>query len=201
MALGELRAARRHLQQQEADLSYLRRLLQGRIDILRAELADRRQAQEAAARQAAAQQAAGGAGERAESGPGGPGEQRAGYGPTRSGTGDVLFGDHVLRRLPQILADAPSPVRSSARHVTLRTPGDGEYLDRLHAVLGDVALSDLHARSEAELGRALERLAAQEHRVSTRRQQLQRMVDGCSREITRRYRDGEARVEDLLAPG
>ncbi|MYS41658.1 ABC transporter permease, partial [Streptomyces sp. SID5998] len=40
-SLPELRALRRRAQRDEADLSYVRRLLQGRIDILRAELARR----------------------------------------------------------------------------------------------------------------------------------------------------------------
>ena len=41
LRLPELRALRRDAQRDEADLSYVRRLLQGRIDILRAELARR----------------------------------------------------------------------------------------------------------------------------------------------------------------
>ena len=41
LRLPELRELRRDSQRDEADLSYLRRLLQGRIDILRAELARR----------------------------------------------------------------------------------------------------------------------------------------------------------------
>ncbi len=41
LSLPELRTLRREAQRDEADLSYLRRLLQGRIDILRAELARR----------------------------------------------------------------------------------------------------------------------------------------------------------------
>lgn len=40
--LEQLRSMRAEAEQEEADLSYLRRLLQGRIDILRAELARRR---------------------------------------------------------------------------------------------------------------------------------------------------------------
>src|SRR3954465_11641617 len=41
LSLPELRTLRRDAQRDEADLSYVRRLLQGRIDILRAELARR----------------------------------------------------------------------------------------------------------------------------------------------------------------
>lgn len=39
--LDEVRARRREAEQEEADLSYVRRMLQGRMDILRAELARR----------------------------------------------------------------------------------------------------------------------------------------------------------------
>jgi hypothetical protein len=39
--LDDLRARRREAEQEEADLSYVRRMLQGRIDILRAELSRR----------------------------------------------------------------------------------------------------------------------------------------------------------------
>lgn len=42
LRLPELRTLRRDAQRDEADLSYVRRLVQGRIDILRAELARRR---------------------------------------------------------------------------------------------------------------------------------------------------------------
>jgi chromosome segregation ATPase len=41
LELDELRARRREAEQEEADLSYVRRMLQGRMDILRAELARR----------------------------------------------------------------------------------------------------------------------------------------------------------------
>lgn len=42
MPITEVRALRSEAEQEEADLSYLRRLLQGRVDIIRAELARRR---------------------------------------------------------------------------------------------------------------------------------------------------------------
>jgi hypothetical protein len=41
VSLAELRERRRDAEQEETDLSYMRRLLQGRLDILRAELARR----------------------------------------------------------------------------------------------------------------------------------------------------------------
>ncbi|MFG1810960.1 hypothetical protein [Streptomyces sp. NPDC049040] len=157
-----LRTLRREAQREEADLSYLRRLLHGRIDILRAELSRR-------------------AG--ADSAPGTPGGPEA----------------PVLDRLPEILADGPSRVRSSARHVTLGTPL-GERVQRLAAdMLAEVELSDLDARTDPELHAAMGRLARHEQQVSGRRQRLQQTVDGCSAEITRRYREGEAHIDDLLS--
>lgn len=150
--LPELRTLLRSAQQEEGDLSYVRRLLQGRIDILRAELA------------------------------------------RRTGSGSPL-----LELLPEILADGPSHHRSSARHVTLGTPQSEEYRSLAEEMLAEVELSDLTARTDAELHHAMGRLVRYEQEVSHRRQSLQRTADGCSTEIARRYREGEAQVDDLLS--
>ncbi|MGC9544599.1 aerial mycelium formation protein [Streptomyces sp. UG1] len=152
LSLPELRTLRRDAQRDEADLSYVRRLLQGRIDILRAELARRSPAGAAS----------------------------------------------VVDRLPEILTDAPARHRSSARHVTLGTPQSEEYRRLASEMLAEVELSDLTARTDAELNTAMGRLVRYEHEVSGRRQALQRTTDECSAEIARRYRDGEAQVDDLL---
>lgn len=153
LKLPELRALRRDSQRDEADLSYLRRLLQGRIDILRDELARRSDEDTAAS---------------------------------------------MVERLSEILADAPSPHRSSARHVTLSTPRGAECRQLAAETLAEVELSDLAARTDEELRAAMRRLVRNEQRVSRRRHHLQQTVDGCSAEIARRYREGEARVDDLL---
>lgn len=152
LRLPELRALRRDAQRDEADLSYVRRLVQGRIDILRAELARRRAPE-----------------------------------------------SPVVDRLSEILADAPSPHRSSARHVTLSTPRSDEYRKLAAETLAEVELSDLDARTDEELHTAMGRLVRYEQQVSRRRHRLQRTADGCGAEIARRYRDGEAQVDDLLA--
>ncbi|MGW6703478.1 RsiG family protein [Streptomyces sp. NPDC054956] len=152
LGLPELRALRRDAQRDEADLSYVRRLLHGRIDILRAELARRTD-------------------------PEAP----------------------VVDRLSEILADAPSSRSASARHVTLGTPHGEEYRLLAAEMLSDVELSDLGARTDEELHEGMGRLVRYEQQVSRRRQQLQRTADDCSAEITRRYREGEAQVDDLLA--
>jgi hypothetical protein len=165
LALPELRELRRQAQQEEADLSYLRRLLQGRIDILRAELTRRAAPDEPP--------------------------------PVPGGTPERP----VLDRLPEILTDGPSQVRSSARHVTLGTPHREEYREMADQMLADVELSDLGARTDRELHAAIGRLVRYEQDVSRHRRRLQDIVDGCSGEIARRYREGEARVDDLLSGG
>ncbi|WP_369234955.1 AmfC protein [Streptomyces sp. R21] len=153
LRLPELRTLRRDAQRDEADLSYLRRLLQGRIDILRAELARR---------------------------------------------GGLAAPAGVMERLPEILTDAPARHRQSARHVTVGTPYGEEYRRLAADMLGEVELSDLEARTDDELGAGMGRLVRYEQRVSRRRQVLQRTADDCSAEIARRYREGEAQVDDLL---
>ncbi|MFF2653779.1 hypothetical protein [Streptomyces sp. NPDC058045] len=156
LLLPELRELRRQARRDEADLSYVRRLVQGRIDILRAEL-DRRTAPRA-----------------------------------------PLDGVPPVDRLPEILTDQPARQRSSARHVTLATPRSAEYGRLAAEMLAEVELSDLDARTDEELRAAMGRLVAYEQQVSRERQRLQRTADACGAEIARRYREGEANVDDLL---
>lgn len=152
LRLPELRSLRRDAQRDEADLSYVRRLVQGRVDILRAELARRTDPE-----------------------------------------------TPVVDRLPEILKDQPARHRSSARHVTLGAPQGEEYGRLAAEMLAEIELSDLDARTDDELHAAMGRLVRHERQVSRRRQQLQRTADDCSAEIARRYREGEAQVDDLLA--
>ncbi|MBB5106565.1 RsiG family protein [Streptomyces spectabilis] len=170
LRLPALRELRRATQQDEADLSYVRRLLQGRIDILRAEAARR---------------------------------ARSRSGATQDGGADAPGGDRaaalVVDRLPEILTDGPARRRASARHVTLGTPHSEEYRRLAADMLSEVALSDLAARTDDELHTAMGRLVRYEQQVSRRRQEMQRTTDDCSAEIARRYREGEAQVDDLLA--
>ncbi|MGW2331214.1 RsiG family protein [Streptomyces sp. NPDC001700] len=166
LRLTELRARRRSAQREEADLSYVRRLLHGRIDILRAELRRRRAGTPATA--------------------GGPPAD-----PT-----DLV---ELVDLLPEILADVPSRHRTSARHVTLGTPHSAECERLAEEMLAEVGLSDLPARTDEELHGAMGRLEGYEQQVSRRRQGLQRTADQCGAEIARRYREGEAQVDDLLA--
>lgn len=187
LRLPELRTLRRDAQRDEADLSYVRRLLQGRIDILRAELARRGGLRAPSATSGAPLVSGLGTS---------PGLRPAGARGAGSGSG--FREASVVDRLPEILTDAPARHRSSARHVTVGTPYGEEYRRLAADMLAEVELSDLEARTDDELGAGMGRLVRYEQQVSRRRQHLQRTADDCSAEIARRYRDGEAQVDDLL---
>ncbi len=159
VALPELREIRDEAEQEEADLSYLRRMLQGRIDILGAEL-DRRR---------------------------------------RSAAGDPDAGS-LLANLPQILADSPRPgARGMGRHSSTEATRVSEHRRRVEQLAGDISLSDVAVRTEDELTASLDQLRAAEAEVSTVRRKVHGVLDACAAEITRRYRDGEADVNALLA--
>ena len=85
--------------------------------------------------------------------------------------------------------------------MTLGPPRGEQYQVQADALMGDVRLADLAAHPAEDLLAALERLRSHEREVSGRRQLLQRTADDCSAEIARRYREGEARVDDLLTGG
>jgi len=154
LPLEQVRALRQDAEQEEADLSYLRRLLQGRIDILRAEL-DRRSGSSA--------------------------------------------GPRVVDRLAEILADQPSLRPALGRHLSIGPSRVGEYRRSMERMIADVDLSDVTARSEAEIRSAMESLTGCEHSVSQNRRAVQRIADACRQEVARRYRTGEAQVADLRA--
>nr|WP_240436513.1 aerial mycelium formation protein [Streptomyces sporangiiformans] len=181
LLLPELRTLRRGAQRDEADLSYVRRLLQGRIDILRAEL--RRRAEPGRVVSAS-----------------GPASGAVAADETTAGASSAVPSavSSVVERLSEILTDAPARQRSSARHVTLCTPHSEEFRRLAADMLAEVQLSDLQARTDPELNTAMVRLVRYEQQVSRRRQRLQRTADECSAEIARRYREGEAQVDDLL---
>ncbi|MFE4550703.1 AmfC protein [Streptomyces sp. NPDC056785] len=195
LRLPELRTLRRDAQRDEADLSYVRRLLQGRIDILRAELARRGGLR-------APGTATAGPAPSAASRPAAPLRLSASASasvPAPASVGRGAGGEpSVVDRLPEILTDAPARHRSSARHVTVGTPHGEEYRRLASEMLSEVELSDLEARTDEELTDGMGRLVRYEQQVSRRRQRLQRTADDCSTEIARRYRDGEAQVDDLL---
>jgi hypothetical protein len=156
-ATAELRALRAECQAVETQLSYLRRMVQGRHDIVAGELARRE------------------------------------HGDAPSDVSDLVD------RLPEILADrihAPGPGRLPA----VMEPGEleGALADRLADITSRVPIESPGDASHEALGSAEAELAVLEADVSRRRRQLFDRIDALQGEITRRYRDGVANVDDLL---
>jgi hypothetical protein len=153
LPLPEVRELRGEAEQEEVDLSYLRRMVQGRLDILRAEL------------------------------------------NRREGAG----GEDLVQRLAVILADEPrAPARGLGRHTTVEPSRADSHRRYVEALVADVDLSDVTARSTDELAHALRTLSEEEQGLSAKRRAVQAVMDACSAEIARRYRDGEADVDALL---
>ena len=151
--LAEVRALRAEAEQEEVDLSYLRRMVQGRLDVLQAETVRRK----------------GGS------------------------TGDLVAS------LSRILAEGTrGPAQGLGRHRTLEPTRVDEHRRYMEAMVADVSLSDVSARSDEDIVDALDVLGEAEQLLSSKRRQVQAVMDACSAEITRRYRDGEADVDTLL---
>lgn len=154
LTLGAVRARRDEAAQEETDLSYLRRLLHGRIDIVRAEQRRRRE------------------------------------GVTTP----------VVNELTAILADnALGPANGSGRFQTMEPSRAEAHRRHIEALVSDVDLSDVGARSDEQLESALEAYATEEISVSQRRREVQRVVDTLNAEIGSRYASGQASVDDRLA--
>ena len=154
LPMDEVRALRKEAEQEEVDLSYLRRLLQGRMDILRAELRRR-------------------SGESTED---------------------------LVSALPHILSDEGTTTgpRGRGRHSALEPSRADSHRRHVEQLVADVDLSDLASQDDAALQRGIETLEQEEHQVSHKRREVQTVMDASTAEITRRYRDGDADVSDLL---
>jgi hypothetical protein len=153
LSMDDVRSFRKEAEQEETDLSYIRRLLQGRLDILRAEHA------------------------------------------RRTGSGDASLVDS----LATILADdnGGSP-HGLGRHIAAEPSRTDQHRRHVEALVADLDISDPGALDDAALSRALEALEAEERSLSEKRRAVQKVMDACTAEITRRYRDGDANVSDLL---
>lgn len=152
--LTEVRDRRDDAAQEETDLSYLRRLLHGRIDIVRAE------------------------------------QKRRAEGGSES----------VVNQLVAILADnAVGPATGSGRHQSLEPSRAEAHRRHVEALVSDADLSDVASLPDERLDLALRTYVAEEASVSQRRRQVQAVVDRLNDEIGRRYREGTASVDELLA--
>lgn len=151
LPLAEVRALKAEAEQEEVDLSYLRRLVQGRMDVLAAE------------------------------------QKR------RDGGADLVAS------LAQILGDETrGPARGLGRHTTVEPSRVDEKRRYVESLVADVDLSDVSARSAEEITSSLALLGQEEQKISGKRREVQQVMDAASAEVTRRYKDGEASVGDLL---
>jgi hypothetical protein len=162
LSLDELRERRSLCDALDTELSYYRRLLHGRMDLLAFELR-RRRGQE-----------------------------------TRS----------LIEALPEILADSAEPAVSPASLdsiLPLKAPSTlppevpvtgHRAIDR---VLGDDFLTHLPTIDDAELESIQAALTETEAKVSTDRRAVYDAYEEILEELTRRYREGLANADDLLA--
>lgn len=158
-ALPEVRALRDDAQRVEGGLSFVRRMVHGRLDVVGAELERRRQG------------------------------------------GDPLDISGLIAQLPELLAEpdrAPSAAPRSPRMLEVAAVPD-ELAAELDQIVDIDALADLRTLDTDALAATADKLVAFERWVSERRRTVQDRLDQLQAEIARRYRDGEASVDSLLA--
>ncbi|MGN6598202.1 MAG: RsiG family protein [Actinomycetes bacterium] len=174
LSLEELRERRDDATQEEVDLSYARRLLQGRLDLLRAETARRGAA------------------------PGAPAAGPASDGG--STTGAAASRDEALvARLTAILTDDHDDApRGLGRHLDVEPSRVGEHQRAAEAAVADLSVSDPSALDDAGLAAAVDRFEGLERGVSDLRHQVQRVVDAIHAELGNRLGGGVSVSEDSL---
>lgn len=153
LSLDDLRARRVEAEQEEADLSYLRRMLLGRLDIVEAEIMRR----------------------------------------SSPDSGDLVS------RLSEILADPNRATGGPGRPMRAEPSRVDEHRRQMEQVIADAVISDVTARSDEELAQAVRDLTSNADEVSDVRRSVQRVADELSAELARRYREGLANVDDVLA--
>ena len=151
-----LRERRRMCDDLDGELSYYRRLLHGRLDLLNFEL------------------------------------RRCSGEETRS----------LMEALPEILADGEEPAREAMpKSLSIELPDMGERQRAIDRVLDDDFLTHLPSVDEAELTAIEADLSAIAEEVSAQRRAVYDALKVILEELTRRYRDGLATVDELLQHG
>jgi hypothetical protein len=75
----------------------------------------------------------------------------------------------------------------------------GEHRRAAEQAVADLGTSDPSSWDPAAVGQAIEQLTRLEHDISNTRHRVQLVMDALTAEIARRYRTGEAKVEDVLS--
>ncbi|MDP2292328.1 MAG: hypothetical protein Q8M22_14150 [Actinomycetota bacterium] len=152
LPLADLRALRASLQQEDDAISYVRRLAQAKLDLVRAEMRHR----------------------------------AAGDQQNITGELPAILGTHLTGGP----ARPPRPADDFSDHPLARA------LEDLSMEAGS---TDLQSMTSAELGHYAGLLHEFEQLRSIERKELFARIDALSAELVRRYRDGEADVDGLLA--
>jgi hypothetical protein len=155
--LDEVRALRDDAQRVEGGLSFVRRMVHGRLDIVGAEVKRRREG-------------------------GDPGD---------------LSG--LIAQLPDLLADHESGASPRSPRMLEVAAVPDELAAELDQIVDTDALADLRDLDTDALDTITGELVEFERWVSERRRAVQERLDGLQAEIVRRYREGEATVDGLLA--
>jgi hypothetical protein len=156
LTLDELRDERGRLQADEDVVSYVRRLAQGRVDVVRAELRRR-----------------------------------------TSVASGIESGD-VTGELPRVLG-AQVAAGSSRPPRDTDVPADHPLVTELDQLCDAAGFDDMASCSDDQLGEIIVVITAWERERSSDRQAFFGRIDELTDELVRRYRDGEASVDSLLA--
>lgn len=156
-SLHELRAMRDDAREEESHLSFARRILQARLDIVRAMVARR----------------------------GGEGEDAIG----------------LLEGLPEILSDVQQPsALASSRSVPVSEPrgalGGRRTADWL---ILDASLGRVPDLDDEELFALVDRLSAEERRISDLRRKVLEVLDALQAELVRRFTDDATAISDVVS--
>ncbi len=152
MPLPALRSLRAELQHEDDAISYVRRLAQARLDLVRAEMRHR----------------------------------VAGGDNNITGELPAILGTHLTGGVPR----PPRPADDFSDHPLAL---------ELEALCDEAGSTDLPSMSDTELADFAAAIHAFEQARSTERKELFGRIDALSAELVRRYRDGEAHVDGLLA--
>jgi hypothetical protein len=123
-------------------------------------------------------------------------ERRTGDGGVEAGTRSAA---ELARDLASALADGPRTDHGLGRHLTTEPSRVGEHRRAAEQAVDDVQASDPASLDDTGLAHALQHLADVEASVSESRHRVQSVMDQLTKEVARRYREGEANVEDVLA--
>lgn len=194
--MERLRSLRVQLNEAEADVSFVRRVTQGRLDIVGHEVERR----------------AVGRPRPADARPSDPSDSPGtdgtdGSAASEAGVAEADDPSSLLFAMPDILTDddtgtgvQPRSAGAVGRAVSVLDPGRIALamVDTLDGIASPSQLSGIQRVNRADLADLFDTLREFELELSSIRRRLHDRIDTIQDEIARRYRDGEASVDSLL---